>query len=81
MGFPGGISGKEPPASAGDLRDTGPIPGLGRVPGGGHGNALQCSCLETPLNRGAWWAIVHLVAKSRTRLKRLSMRTRTYVRD
>ena len=60
------------PASAGDVRDTGLIPGLGRSPGGGHGNALHYSCLENPMDRGAWWAIVHRVAKSWTWLKWLS---------
>ena len=44
------------------------------VPGGGHGNPLQCSCLENPMDRGAWWAKVHGVTKSWTGLKRLSMR-------
>ena len=44
------------PANAGDIRDSGLIPGLGRSPGGGHGNPLQHSCLETPMDRGAWWA-------------------------
>ena len=60
------------PASAGDMRDPGLIPGLGRFPGEGHGNPLQYSCPENPMDRGAWWATVHRVAKSRTRLKRLS---------
>ena len=45
---------KNPLANAGDLRDTGLLPGLGRCPGGGHGNPLQCSCLEKPMDRGAW---------------------------
>ena len=49
---------KNPPASAGDIRDVGSIPGLGRPPGGGHGNPLQHSCLENPRDRGAWWAQV-----------------------
>ena len=49
------------------------IHGSGRSPGRGHGNPLQCSCLENHLDRGAWWATVHGVAKSRTRLKRFSM--------
>ena len=44
-----------PPAKAKDIRDVGSIPGLGRSPGGGHGNPLQYSCLENPLNRRAWW--------------------------
>ena len=71
-GFPGGVSGKNQRASAGDIRDSGLIPGSGRPPGGGHGNPLQCSCLENPMDRGAWRATVHGVAKSQTRLKWLS---------
>ena len=51
---------------AGDIRDMGLIPGLGRSPGGGHGNPLQYSCLENPMDRGAWWATVHGVTKSWT---------------
>ena len=66
---------KNPPASAGDVRDVGSIPGWGRSPGEGNGNPLQYSCLENPLNRGAWWALVHRVTKSWTRLRRLSMHT------
>ena len=65
MGFPGGSEGKESACNAGDL---GSIPGLGRSPGGGHYNPLQNSCLENPMDRGAWEAIVHGVAKSQTRL-------------
>ena len=49
---------KNLPANAGDVRDVGSIPGLGRFPGGGHGNPLQNSCLENPMDRGAWWATV-----------------------
>ena len=52
---------KHLPANAGDVRDTGSIPGLGRSPGGGHGNPLQHSCLENPMDRGAWRATVHRV--------------------
>ena len=63
---------KNPPASAGDVKDAGSIPGLGRSPGGGSGNPLQYSSLENPMDRGAWWAIIHRVAKSQTQLKRLS---------
>ena len=63
---------KNPPANAGDVRDVGLLPGLGRVPGGGHGNPLQYSCLENPMDRGAWRSTVHGVTKSWTRLKRLS---------
>ena len=53
MGCPGGSDGKESVCNAGD---PGSIPGLGRSPGGGHGDPLQCSCLENPMDRGAWWA-------------------------
>ena len=56
-------------ANAGDIRDVGLIPGLERSPGGEPGNPLQCSCLENPMDRGAWWATVHRVVKSQTRLK------------
>ena len=65
---------KNPPANAGDAGDVGSIPGSGRSPGGGHGNPLQYSCLENSKDRGAWWAPVHGVAKSRRGLKRLSTR-------
>ena len=54
---------KNPPASAGDIRAMGLIPGSGRFPGAGNGNPLQYSCLENPMDRGSWWAIVHRVAK------------------
>ena len=57
---------KKPSANAGDVRDTGWIPGSGRSPGGGHGNPLQYSCLENTMDRGAWWARVHRVAESDT---------------
>ena len=57
---------KSPPANARDVRDTGSIPGLGRSSGGGLGNLLQFSCLENPMDRGAWWALVHRVIKSQT---------------
>ena len=60
---------KSLPANAGDFGDTGSIPGSGISPGGGHGSPLQCSCLETPMDRGAWWATVQRVAKSQTRLR------------
>ena len=69
---------KNPPASAEDIRDAGLIPGLGRSPGGGHGNPLQYSCLENPMDRGARWATVHGVAKSWTQLKWLSMQHTNY---
>ena len=57
---------KNLPANAGDVRDLDSITGSGRSPGGGQGNPLQCSCLENPMDRGAWWAIVHRVAESDT---------------
>ena len=55
---------KNPSANAGDVRDTGLIPGLGRSPAEGNGNPLQYSCLENPMDRGTWWAIVRGVPKS-----------------
>ena len=60
---------KNLPANAGDIRDTGLIPGLGGSPGGGHGNPLQYSCLENLMDRETWRTIVHRVAKSRIQLK------------
>ena len=57
---------KNPPASAGDIRHAGSVPGSGRSPGGGHGNPLQYFCLENPMDRGASWATVHMVTKSQT---------------
>jgi len=54
---------KNPPANAGDIRDEGSVPRSGRSHGGGCGNLLQYSCLENPMDRGAWWAAVHVVAK------------------
>ena len=60
---------KNLPADAGDIRNAGSIPGSGGSPGGGCGNPLPYSCLENPMDRGAWRAIVHGVAKSQTRLK------------
>ena len=62
-GFPGSSDGK---ASAYNAGDPGSVPGSGSSPGEGNGNPLQYSCLENPLERGAWWATVHGVAKSRT---------------
>ena len=63
MGFPGGSVVKNPPADTGDVDST---PGSGRSPGEGNGNPLQYSCLKNPMDRGAWWATVHEVAKSQT---------------
>ena len=66
--FPGDTVVKNPPANAGDMRDVGSIPGLGRSSGGGHGNPLQYSCLGNSMDREAWWATVHEVVKSQTQL-------------
>ena len=86
MGFPSGASGKESAfmvknllhANEGDIIDKGSIPGLGSSPGGGHGNPLQYSCLENPMDRGAQWVNVYRVGKSQTWLKWLSMHTYVY---
>jgi len=64
---------KNPPTNAVDSADLGLIPGLERSPGRRHGNPLQCSCLENPMDRKTWQAAVHRVEKSQTRMKRLSM--------
>ena len=72
-GFPGGSVVKNPPAKAGDTGDTGSIPGSGRSHGEGNGTSFQYSCLENPMDRGAWWATVHRIAKSWTWLSRLSI--------
>ena len=69
MGFPGGIVVKNPPADAGDARDAGSIPGSERSPREGNGYPLWYSCLENPMNRGAWWATVHGATKSWTQLR------------
>ena len=65
MGFPSVSVAKNPLANAGDVIDTYLIPGSGRFPGRGHGNPLQYSCQENPMDRGAWQATVHRVTKSR----------------
>ena len=65
-GFPSGAVVKNLPANAGDTGDVGLIPGLGRSPGGGHSNPLQYSCMENPMDRGAWRATVLRVAESDT---------------
>ena len=64
---------KNPPVNAGDVRDIGSIPGSERSLGGEHGNPLQYSCLENPMDRGVWWATVSRVAQSETPLKQFSM--------
>ena len=69
MGFPGG---SEVKASASNVGDLGLIPGSGRSPGEGNGNPLQCSCLENPMDGGAWWATAHRVTKSQDTTERLN---------
>ena len=66
LGFSDGSAGKESSCNARDTRDAGSFPGLGRFPGEENGNPLQYSCLENSMDRGAWWATVHGVAKSQT---------------
>ena len=70
---------KNPPANAGDVRDAGLILGSGRSPGGGRGNPFQDSCLENPMDRGAWGATAQRVTKSQTQLKRLHTHTIGYL--
>ena len=65
---------KNPPANAGGVRDMSLIPGSERSPGGGHGNPLQDSCLENPMVRGAWRAMVHGVAKNQTHRAHISLK-------
>ena len=72
MGFPRGSEFKASACNAGDL---GSNPGLGRSPGEGNGNPLQYSCLENPMDRGAWWSTVHRVAKSQTQLSNFTTPT------
>ena len=66
---------KNPPANAGDINDVGLIPEFRQSLGGSHGNPLQYSCLENPMDRGAWWPTVHGITKSQTQLKWLSTQT------
>ena len=63
MGFPSGSAGKKSACNAGNTGDVGSIPGSGSSPGEGNGNPLQYSCLENPMDRGAWWAVVHRVTE------------------
>ena len=78
LGLPRWLSGKESACHSEDTGDLGLIPGWGRSPGGGHDNPLQYSCLENPMDRGGWWALIHRVTKSQTRLKWLN--TNIYLR-
>ena len=76
-GFLGGPMVKNPSADAGNTGDEGSIAGSGRSPGGGNGNPLQYSCLENPMDRGAWRVIVHGVARNWTLLKQPSTHAHT----
>ena len=69
---------KNMPVNVGDIRDVGVVPGLERSPGEGHSNPLHYSCLENSIDRGAWRATGHGVAKSQARLKRLHTHTHTH---
>ena len=71
--LPTWLSGKEPVCDAEDTGDPGSVTGWEKSPGGGHDNPLQYSCLENPMDRGAWWATVHGVTKSWTQMKQPSM--------
>ena len=70
---------KNPPANSGDLRDEGSISKWGRSPRGGHGNTFQYSCLDNPMDRGAWKAVVYRVAKSQTQLDQFSTHAHRYI--
>ena len=72
-GHPQWLSSKESTCSAGATGDPGSIPGSGRSPGAGHSDPLQCSCLENPMDKGAWQAAAHGDSKSQTQLKQLSI--------
>ena len=71
--------GSEDKASACNMGDPDSIPGLGRSPGEGNDNPLQYSCLENPMDRGAWWATIYGVTKSRTRLNDFTFTFNTYI--
>ena len=73
LGFPGGASGEKPACQYRRQKRCGSVPELRRSPGGGQSNPLQCSCQENPMDRGAWWATIPWVTKSRTWLRPLSM--------
>ena len=66
---------KEFTSSPGDIGDASLIPGSGRFPGGEHGNPFQCSCLGNPMDRGAWWATVHMVAEELDTTERMARTT------
>ena len=79
MGFLGGVSCKELACQRRRHKRHSFDPWVGRSPGGGHGNPLQCSCLENPMDRGAWRATVHWVTESQTQLKQLSTHAQAHM--
>ena len=79
--LPSGTVVRNLPANGGDARDMGSIPGSGRSPGEGNGNTLQYSCLENPMDQGAWWAAVYRVTQSQTRLKQLIAKLRLKLKN
>ena len=79
LGFPGGLVVKNWPANAGDIRKVASLPGSGRSPRVGNSNLLQYSCLENSMDRGAWWATVHGVARSLTQLSMHTLRIQLQV--
>ena len=80
MWLPWWLSGKESACNIGASGDDmGLISGWGKYPGGGHNNPLQYSCLENPMDRGAWWAVVHSISKSQTQLERLRRDGQTFL--
>ena len=76
LGFPGSTSGKESACQCRKCNRLGSFSRSGRPPGGGHGNPLKYSCLENPMDKGAWWAAIYGVTQNRTRLKWLSSSSR-----
>ena len=79
---PGATSGEQSTCQCRlDVRDTGSVPGLGRFPGGGHGNSFHYSCLENPMGKGSWQAVVHRVAQSQAQLKWHSTYTDTHTHN
>ena len=79
LAFPGGLVEKNPLANEGDIWDLGLIPGSGRFPQVGHGSPVQHSCLENPMNTGAWRATVHRASKSQTQLKWFHVHTHIFL--
>ena len=81
VGLPRWLSGKESASNAGEARDSGLIPGWGRLPGVGNGNLLQYSCLKTSMDREAWWATVHGVAKKLDTIRHTHINAKKHTQD